>query len=96
MTRYAVGQLTSDDVAGAVPVLAAVWCRSVGTSWTLEFYELSRGTLPMTLVDWLSSGVPISQPEPEALAPSLLVVVGCWRCCATRPTVAVAPEGRVR
>jgi hypothetical protein len=80
-TRYAVGQLASDDVAGAVPVLPAVWCRSVGTSWTLELYELSRGTPPMTLVDWLSSGVPISQPGARGagrgVGPSLLVVVGC-------------------
>ncbi|HSZ28679.1 MAG TPA: hypothetical protein VK784_02845 [Pseudonocardiaceae bacterium] len=75
-TRYAVGQSTSDDVAGAAPVLAAVWCRSVGTSWTLELYQLSRGMPRMTLVDWISSGVPISQPEPEALADELLAERG--------------------
>ena len=72
-TRYAVGQPTSDDVAGAALVLAAVWCRSVGTSWTLELHQFSRG---MTLVDWISSGVPISQPEPEALADELLAERG--------------------
>jgi hypothetical protein len=77
-TKYAVGQPTSDDVAGAVPVLAAVWCRSVGTSWTLELHQLSCGTLPLTLVDWISSGVPISQPEPEALAEELLAERGLW------------------
>lgn len=73
-TRYAVGQPTSDDVAGVAPVLAAVWCCSVGTSWTLELHQLSRG---MTLVDWISSGVPISQPEPpEELARTLLTERG--------------------
>lgn len=35
--KYA-GRLTPDDVAAAGRVLAAVWCRSVGTSWTLEFH----------------------------------------------------------
>lgn len=77
-TKYPVGQPTSDDVAGAVSVLAAVWCRSVGTSWTLELHQLSRGTSPLTLVDWISSGVPISQPEPEALAEELLAERGLW------------------
>lgn len=51
-----------------------VWCRSVGTSWTLE---LRRGTPPLTLVDWISSGIPIWQPEPlEALAHELLAQRG--------------------
>ncbi len=57
-------------------MLAAVWCRSVGASWTLELHQLSRGTPPLTLVDWISSGVPISQPEPEALAHDLLAERG--------------------
>jgi hypothetical protein len=67
VTRYPVGQPTSDDVASVAPVLAAVWCRSVGTTWTLGLHQLSRGTPRTTLVDWISSGVPISQPEPDAL-----------------------------
>ncbi|HSZ30385.1 MAG TPA: hypothetical protein VK784_11615, partial [Pseudonocardiaceae bacterium] len=75
-TRYVVGQPASDDVTGVVPVLVAVWCRSVGTSWTLELHQPSCGTLPMMLVDWISSGVPISQPEPEALAEELLAERG--------------------
>ncbi|MGH4008113.1 MAG: hypothetical protein ACRDTH_08145 [Pseudonocardiaceae bacterium] len=63
---------TSDDVAASAPVLAAVWCRSVGSSWTLELHQLGRGTALGTVTDWISSGVPISQPEPEALARTLL------------------------
>jgi hypothetical protein len=71
--------MTGDDTAATEyatatpPVMAVVWCRSVGTSWTLELHQLRRGAPHMTLTDWISSGVPISQPEPpEALACELL------------------------
>ena len=74
--NYQVGRPTSDDVASAAQVLTAVWCRSVGTSWTLELYELDGGTAPGKIMDWISSGVPISQPEPEALASELLAERG--------------------
>jgi hypothetical protein len=74
--EYAVGRPIPDNVIGAAPVLAAVWCRSVGASWTLELHQLSRGTPRLTLVDWISSGVPISQPEPEALVHKLLAERG--------------------
>lgn len=74
--EYAVRQPTSDDVAARAPVLAAVWCRSVGTSWTLELHELDGVTAPGTIVGWISSGVPITQPEPEALAGELLAERG--------------------
>ncbi|MGH3857450.1 MAG: hypothetical protein ACRDR6_28990 [Pseudonocardiaceae bacterium] len=77
--------MRSDDrTLGAPPsdltatgALAALWCRSVGTSWTLELRELTRdGTLD-TIRDWITSGVPISQPEPpEALARELLTQRG--------------------
>ncbi len=73
--KYA-GRPTSDNVAAAAPVLAAVWCRSVGTSWTLEFHELGPGMAPGKTTGWISSGVPISQPEPEALARELLAERG--------------------
>jgi hypothetical protein len=76
-TKYTNGQPTPDNVIGAVPVLAVVWCRSVGASWTLELHQLSRGRPPRTLLDWISSGVPISQPEPPAaLARELLAERG--------------------
>jgi hypothetical protein len=74
--KYAVGRPPSDDVAAAAPVLAVVWCRSVGASWTLELHQLDGGTAPETIVDWISSGVPISQPEPDALARELLAQRG--------------------
>jgi hypothetical protein len=75
--KYALGRPTSDEVGSAMPVLAAVWCRSVGSSWTLELYELDGGTARGPVVDWISSGVPISQPEPpEALARELLAERG--------------------
>ena len=89
--KYAMGQPTADNVVGAPPVLAAVWCRSVGASWTLELHQLSRGTPPMTLVDWISSGVPISQPEPDALARELLAERGrsCFAIHPRAPTIVV-------
>lgn len=74
--KYAVGRPPSDDVAAAAPMLAVVWCRSVGASWTLELHQLGGVTVPETIVDWISSGVPISQPEPDALARELLAERG--------------------
>ncbi len=73
--NYAAG--TSFDGAAA-GVLAAVWCRSVGASWTLEVHKLGRGRVLGTIMDWISSGVPISQPEPEALARELLTERGLY------------------
>jgi len=73
--KYALGRPTSDG--GAAEVLAAMWCRSVGTSWTLELRALGRGTVLGTIMDWITSAVPISQPEPpEALARELLAERG--------------------
>ncbi|MGH3549223.1 MAG: hypothetical protein ACRDQU_14155 [Pseudonocardiaceae bacterium] len=61
----------------AAGVLAAVWCRSVGSVWTLELRELDRDTPLGTIRDWISSGVPISQPRPsEELARALLAEHG--------------------
>ncbi|MGH3774618.1 MAG: hypothetical protein ACRDRR_02595 [Pseudonocardiaceae bacterium] len=74
--RKRAGQATSDDAVASAPVLAAVWCRSVGTSWTLELHELGPGMAPRKIIDWISSGVPISQPEPEPLARELLAERG--------------------
>lgn len=59
------------------PVLAAVWCRSVGTTWTVELHKLDRGTALGTTVDWISSGVPTSQRQPhEDMARELLASRG--------------------
>jgi hypothetical protein len=73
--NYAAGTSFDGAVAG---VLAAVWCRSVGASWTLEVHELGRGRALGTIMDWISSGVPISQPEPEELARELLTERGLY------------------
>ncbi|MGH3535956.1 MAG: hypothetical protein ACRDQG_14785 [Pseudonocardiaceae bacterium] len=40
----------------------------MGTTWTLEVRELNPDTALGTIVDRISSGVPITQPEPDALA----------------------------
>jgi hypothetical protein len=42
MRKYARGQSPSGDRAAAAPVRSVVWCRSEGTSWTLELHELGR------------------------------------------------------
>jgi hypothetical protein len=71
MRQYCHGRPPSDDGV-TVDVLAVVWCRSVGTCWTLELYQLSGGTAHRIITDWSTSGVPISQPAPDALARELL------------------------
>jgi hypothetical protein len=75
--KDALGRSTTDDEAGASGVLAAVWCRSVGTFWTLELHQLDDGGPGRgRVVDWVSSGVPISQPQPDALTRELLAERG--------------------
>lgn len=76
--KDALGRSTTHDGAGASGVLAAVWCRSVGTSWTLELHQLDDGGPGRgRVVDWVSSGVPISQPQPpEDLARELVAERG--------------------
>jgi hypothetical protein len=60
------------------PVWLAVWCSSVGTTWTLELHKPHQdGSTLGPLVDWISSGLPTSQPEPnEAIARALLAEHG--------------------
>lgn len=62
--------------AAAKDALAAVWCRSVGTSWTLELHELNDDRTLGRITDWIISGVPIRQPPPDRLAPKLLAERG--------------------
>ncbi len=64
---------TWGDVTAVAPVLAAaVWCSTVGATWTLELHNLVRGSPRGTLVDWISSGIPTFQPMPDGLAHQLL------------------------
>lgn len=72
----AIGRPPPDDAAGPAPVLIAAWCRSVGTTWTLEVRQLHRDSALGTIMDWISSGVPVSQPAPDALAHTLLAARG--------------------
>jgi hypothetical protein len=75
-SEYAVRRPPSDGATAAAPVMAAMWCRSVGSSWTLELRELDGGTALGTILDWISSGVPIAQPEPDTLARELVAERG--------------------
>ncbi|MGH3549740.1 MAG: hypothetical protein ACRDQU_16870 [Pseudonocardiaceae bacterium] len=63
-------QAPSDDAV--VGALAAVWCRSVGSAWTLELPELDGGPAPGTIRERIGTGMPIWQPAPEAEAARLL------------------------
>lgn len=67
---------TSKGGAVAGDALAAVWCRSVGSSWTLELYELNDDRTLGKITDWINSGVPIWQPTPVTLAGELLAERG--------------------
>lgn len=58
------------------PVLTAVWCCSVGTTWVLELRELDRDARLGPIVDWISSGVPVTEPKPDALTKDLLTTRG--------------------
>jgi anti-sigma B factor antagonist len=60
------------------PVLTALWCCSVGITWTLELRVFDHDTRLGALVDWISSGVPVTQPVPDTLAPELLAARGLW------------------
>ncbi|MGQ0779457.1 MAG: hypothetical protein ACT4NY_34410 [Pseudonocardiales bacterium] len=81
--EQAVVSSISDDV------VVAMWCCSVGATWTIELHRLDCGPALGTLVDWISSGVPISQPEPEEeLARELLAERGLYlfRNLCARPS----------
>ena len=78
---------TANNPMVATPVLGAAWCRSVGTFWTLELHRLDGGTTSGTVVDWIISDVPISQPEPHTLTHELLAERGLrlFPDCSARP-----------
>jgi hypothetical protein len=65
------------EVTATVPtVTAAVWCSSVGTTWTIELHTHAKDTAYGTLVKWITSGIPTSHPLPDALAYQLLAACG--------------------
>ena len=74
--EHALERPTSHHPTAAAPVLVAAWCRSVGTFWTLELHRVDGGTAAGTIVDWITSGVPISQPVPQTLTRELLAERG--------------------
>ncbi|HET9118178.1 MAG TPA: hypothetical protein VFN75_08930 [Pseudonocardiaceae bacterium] len=74
-SKDALGEAPSDNAAAGL--LVATWCRSVGSTWTLELHELHQNTTLGTIRDWISSGVPILQPAPSTtLARALLAEHG--------------------
>jgi anti-sigma B factor antagonist len=71
-------EVTASDRVTSEVVLTAIWCRSVGLTWTLELREFAPDSRPGALVDWISSGVPVTQPVPDTLASELLAGRGLW------------------
>jgi len=71
-------ELTASDCVTPAMVLTAIWCCSVGLTWTLELRQVDRDSGLGALVDWISSGVPVTQPVPDTLASELLAARGLW------------------
>jgi anti-anti-sigma factor len=78
----------ADRSPGSVPsnvtgplVLAAVWCSSVATVWTLELREVASDDQFGALVDSINSAVPVSQPAPHAQVQELVATRGLWLFC---------------
>jgi hypothetical protein len=59
------------DAVRPVTILTASWCCSVGSTWALLLreYHLPVHAAPS---EWISSGVPITEPVPDSLAGELL------------------------
>jgi hypothetical protein len=55
---------------------AATWCSSVGTTWTVELHTRARRTAYGTLVDWITSGIPITQPVPAKVQAAQRIATG--------------------
>jgi hypothetical protein len=57
-------------------VFIASWCRSVGTTWTVELRSVDCGAQDRPVedrpVEWIPSGVPTQQPAPERQTADLL------------------------
>ena len=62
-------------VAQPATVLTASWCCSVGSTWALLLCEHD---FPLRAApnEWISSGVPITEPAPDSLADELLAQHG--------------------
>jgi anti-anti-sigma factor len=71
----------ADGNLTAPAVLAAVWCSSAGVTWTLELREVTPDDQFGTLVDSISSDVPVSQPAPDAQVQELVAARGLWLFC---------------
>jgi anti-sigma B factor antagonist len=87
--------VTTSDRGIPPPVLTALWCCSIGPTWTLELRRLNRDPELGTLVDCISSGVPVTQPVPDALAPQLLSARGLWRFRDALPEPATGSRHRI-
>lgn len=60
-----------EQTTPSTDVLTASWCRSVGTTWTVELRSADDAALGRP-VEWICSGVPTEQPTPEHQTADLL------------------------
>lgn len=70
--------VTRSDPVASEPVLAAVWCCSVATTWTLELHELHPNMQPGPIVDRISTATHVTQPPPDTLIRDLLATRQLW------------------
>lgn len=79
LSTQAPAAITPEGSQSRLRTLVAMWCSSVGSTWTVELREAHPGTRGGKLVAWISSGVPISHPEPaEAEVRDLLADHGLY------------------
>lgn len=71
---------TSGSVTSA-RLWAVVWSSSVGSTWTLVLRELDGDSRHGPVRDWISSGEPVSHPQPTALVHELLAARGLRLYC---------------
>ncbi|MGH3766562.1 MAG: hypothetical protein ACRDTX_15680 [Pseudonocardiaceae bacterium] len=74
------------DTTPPVAVLTVSWCCSVGSTWALMLHQPAAATRAGLTVRWIGSGVPITEPAPESLAPELLAERGFWLFPDAGPT----------
>jgi len=72
-------QAEASTAANVVPpsIMTVFWRSLMRSVWILELCEFNRGRGPGTVVDWINSGVPVTQPAPD-VAQELLAAHGLW------------------
>lgn len=75
------------------PVLTAFWRCLAGSVWIVELCQFDGDAGHGAVVDWINSGIPVTQPAPDT-APELLAAHGLW--LFPDPAARVPTTGRYR